>query len=74
MTPHESHLTSDGSVFPPVTPDPPLPPGAVDIEVPDLVSAPSSPDTEATEDAPDVPDVPDETEPVADPPAQDPPD
>ncbi|MCU1538178.1 MAG: hypothetical protein JWP82_2529, partial [Humibacillus sp.] len=26
------------------------------------------------EDAPDVPDLPDETDPVADPPAQDPPD
>lgn len=37
MTPHESHLQSDGSVFPPVTPDPPTPPGMSEIEVPDIV-------------------------------------
>ena len=46
MTPHESHLQSDGSVFPPVTPDPPPPPGEPQIEVPDIVpvAAPEGPD------------------------------
>lgn len=46
MTPHESHLQSDGSVFPPVTPDPPPSPGQVEIKVPDIVpvSAPDGPD------------------------------
>lgn len=28
--PHQSNLISDGSTFPPVTPDPPPPPGYVD--------------------------------------------
>jgi hypothetical protein len=37
VTPHESHLQSDGSVFPPVTPDPPQPPGVAQIDVPDIV-------------------------------------
>ena len=27
MNTHESHLRPDGTIFPPVTPDPPLPPG-----------------------------------------------
>ena len=46
MTPHESHLQSDGSVFPPVTPDPPPSPGQVEIQVPDIVpvSTPDGPD------------------------------
>ena len=46
VTPHESHLNSDGTVFPPVTPDPPLPPGQEDIQVPDIlpVRSPGSPD------------------------------
>ncbi len=46
VTPHESHLNSDGTVFPPVTPDPPLPPGMEDIPVPDIVPvrAPDGPD------------------------------
>ena len=30
MTPHTSRLRSDGTTFPPVTPDPPPPPGYVD--------------------------------------------
>ena len=49
MTPHESHLQSDGSVFPPVTPDPPTPPGLPDIVVPDIVpvSTPDGPSREA---------------------------
>jgi hypothetical protein len=37
MTPHESHLLPDGRVFPPVTPDPPAPPGQEEIVVPDVV-------------------------------------
>jgi hypothetical protein len=47
VTPHKSHLNSDGTVFPPVTPDPPLPPGQEDIEVPDIVPvrAPDAPKT-----------------------------
>ncbi|WP_157610590.1 MULTISPECIES: hypothetical protein [unclassified Terrabacter] len=50
MTPHESHLQSDGSVFPPVTPDPPLPPGQAEIKVPDMVpvASPDGPDTEVS--------------------------
>ena len=46
VTPHESHLQSDGSVFPPVTPDPPLPPGHEEIFVPDIVPVkdPDGPD------------------------------
>ena len=46
VTPHESHLQSDGSVFPPVTPDPPPSPGQVEIKVPDIVpvSTPDGPD------------------------------
>ena len=57
MTPHESHLQSDGSVFPPVTPDPPPPPGQVEIKVPDIVpvATPDGPDrasdTRETQDA-----------------------
>lgn len=30
MKPHTSHLRPDGTTFPPVTPDPPPPPGYVD--------------------------------------------
>ena len=30
MTPHTSRLRPDGTTFPPVTPDPPPPPGYVD--------------------------------------------
>ena len=37
MTPHQSHLLPDGRVFPPVTPDPPAPPGQEEIIVPELV-------------------------------------
>lgn len=36
MTPYESHLRPDGTVFPPVTPDPPTPPGQEEILVPEL--------------------------------------
>ncbi len=47
MTAYESNLQEDGSVFPPVTPDPPLPPGQKQIEVPEIVpvSTPDGPDT-----------------------------
>jgi len=50
VTPHESHLQSDGSVFPPVTPDPPPVPGQPEIKVPDIVpvASPDGPDTEAS--------------------------
>jgi hypothetical protein len=57
VTPHESHLQNDGSVFPPVTPDPPPPPGQAEIKVPDIVpvSTPDGPDrasdTRQTQDA-----------------------
>ncbi|MDC5698281.1 hypothetical protein OO014_13555 [Intrasporangium calvum] len=36
MTPDEPRLLPDGRVFPPVTPDPPAPPGQEEIVVPDL--------------------------------------
>jgi hypothetical protein len=36
MTPHKSRLLPDGRVFPPVTPDPPPPPGQEEIDVPTL--------------------------------------
>jgi hypothetical protein len=57
VTPHESHLQSDGSVFPPVTPDPPPVPGQPEIKVPDIVpvASPDGPDraadTRETQDA-----------------------
>lgn len=38
---HRSHLQADGSTFPPVTPDPPPPPGWVDpLESADLLRDP----------------------------------
>lgn len=71
VTPHESHLQSDGSVFPPVTPDPPPSPGQPDIKVPDMVpvSTPDGPDEEAstrdtTDPSPAVEDVRPEQEPA----------
>jgi len=44
LHPHKSHLLADGSTFPPVTPDPPPPPGYVD---------PLEAAGKATEDPPD---------------------
>ena len=46
MSTYQSHLMDDGTVFPPVTPDPPLPPGQEEIFVPDVVpvSDPDGPD------------------------------
>ena len=38
MTPASSNLLPDGSTFPPVTPDPPPPPGYVD-PIPELEAA-----------------------------------
>jgi hypothetical protein len=49
MTPYESHLQDDGSVFPPVTPDPPLPPGHPEIEVPEIIPEPAPDGPENTE-------------------------
>lgn len=37
MTANDSHLRPDGTTFPPVTPDPPLPPGYVPPEVGELL-------------------------------------
>ncbi|MDV3220271.1 hypothetical protein [Intrasporangium sp.] len=37
MIPQEPRLLPDGRVFPPVTPDPPTPPGQEEVVVPDLV-------------------------------------
>lgn len=37
MIPDEPRLLPDGRVFPPVTPDPPTPPGQEQIVAPDLV-------------------------------------
>jgi hypothetical protein len=36
---YESNLQEDGTVFPPVTPDPPMPPGQEEIEVPEILPA-----------------------------------
>ncbi|HET7800435.1 MAG TPA: hypothetical protein VFL38_08430 [Humibacillus xanthopallidus] len=46
MSTYESHLQDDGSVFPPVTPDPPRPPGQDEIFVPEIVPVkdPDGPD------------------------------
>lgn len=50
VTPHKSHLQSDGSVFPPVTPDPPPSPGQAEVKVPDMVpvASPDGPDSEVS--------------------------
>ncbi len=51
---HRSHLQPDGTTWPPVTPDPPPPPGYVD-PVAELDAAPA-PDPDAGE-SPDAPDL-----------------
>ena len=51
MATYESHLQDDGTVFPPVTPDPPLPPGQEEIKVPELLPEPE-PEAPEGEDAP----------------------
>lgn len=38
MDSYKSRLRPDGTVFPPVTPDPPLTPGRVIIDAPDIVA------------------------------------
>ena len=48
MTPASSNLLPDGTTFPPVTPDPPAPPGYVD-PIPEL-EAVLSPDPSASQD------------------------
>ena len=40
MDSYKSRLRPDGTVFPPVTPDPPPTPGRAIIEVPDIVAKP----------------------------------
>lgn len=51
MSHFQSNLQDDGTVFPPVTPDPPLPPGQEEIVVPELIPPPDTPGpTEPTED------------------------
>jgi hypothetical protein len=68
VTPHESHLNSDGTVFPPVTPDPPVPPGQEDISVPDIlpVRAADGQDGSDRSDSPGAPVGPDAVEAAAD--------
>jgi len=47
---HRSHLQADGSTFPPVTPDPPPPPGWVDpLESAELLGEPDSGDSATTD-------------------------
>lgn len=50
-----SHLRPDGTTFPPVTPDPPAPPGYVD-PIPDLDAALAREAEDAAEDAAEVAD------------------
>ena len=51
MSPQESRLLRDGGVFPPVTPDPPRPPGQEEIVVPDLVIRPDAQSEQTPSDA-----------------------
>ncbi len=51
MSQPESHLQDDGTVFPPVTPDPPMPPGQEEVAAPEL--SPSASTTEAGTTNPD---------------------
>ena len=63
MDTYQSHLQEDGTTFPPVTPDAPMPPGVDLPDVPDPESvAPETPadaaddagpDADAEDDAPD---------------------
>ena len=48
MSQPESRLQDDGTVFPPVTPDPPAPPGQEEILAPDLTPSTQSADTGAS--------------------------
>jgi hypothetical protein len=53
---HRSHLQPDGTTWPPVTPDPPPPPGYVD-PVADLDNAPEPPDDADAAGPPEAPDL-----------------
>ena len=53
MDSYQSRLRPDGTVFPPVTPDPPPLPGESAIEVPDIVAG--SPTAAAAESPDDDP-------------------
>jgi hypothetical protein len=61
MTHHVSHLRPDGSTFPPVTPDPPPPPGYEPPRVPEPIApepagepdAAPTPDTGGGQEPPD---------------------
>lgn len=55
MDTYQSHLQEDGTTFPPVTPDAPIPPGMEIPEVPDpeIVAPESGAGTESANDAPD---------------------
>lgn len=52
MNHHESHLQPDGTTFPPLSPDPPPPPGYVDPFA-ELEVAEPEPAVEATDEATD---------------------
>lgn len=49
-------IRPDGTVFPPVTPDPPAPPGAEPIPVPDLVPRTEAPEPDAEPHSEEPPD------------------
>ncbi len=46
---YQSKLQDDGTVFPPVTPDPPSPPGAPEIVVPEIRVSTAAPDAGAAQ-------------------------
>jgi hypothetical protein len=45
---YQSKLQDDGTVFPPVTPDPPPPPGAPEIVVPEIRVSSTAPESAAS--------------------------
>ncbi|MEO7753416.1 MAG: hypothetical protein ABIS35_08390 [Terracoccus sp.] len=51
MSQPESRLQDDGTVFPPVTPDPPMPPGQEEVAAPELT--PSAQPSESGSTKPD---------------------
>lgn len=55
MTANDSHLRPDGTTFPPVTPDPPPPPGYEPPEVGELLPV----EGEASTDEPEAKEPPD---------------
>jgi hypothetical protein len=56
MDHYQSHLQEDGTTFPPVTPDAPIPPGVDLPEVPETVIAPPETDDEHDPSEVDAPD------------------